>query len=89
MNANIGVLLDSEKIVTGILAVSIIAGIALLYFSISGQPEKGLVNSQSNYLQFSAKEDPNDICAVPPGEDPGEWKEHLSHHPDKYAQCLK
>ena len=73
----------------GILAAAIIAGVALLYFSLSGTSGKTLENSAQNFEQFSAKEDPNDICAVPPGEDPVKWKEHLDHHPDQYAQCLK
>lgn len=81
--------MGSEKIVTGILAVAIIAGVALLYFSLSGTPGKNLENNAQNFQQLSAKENPNDICAVPPGEDPVKWEEHLGHHPDKYAQCLK
>ncbi|MBI4210279.1 MAG: hypothetical protein HY544_02110 [Candidatus Diapherotrites archaeon] len=81
--------MDNEKIVTGILAVAIIAGVALLYFSLSETPVKKLENNSQNFGQFSAKEDPNDICAVPPGEDPVKWEEHLGHHPDRYAQCLK
>ena len=32
--------------------------------------------------------DNTDICAVPLGQDPVAWKEHLSHHPDTAAKCL-
>ncbi len=30
-----------------------------------------------------------DKCAVPPGYTEAEWQQHMSHHPDMYAECLK
>ena len=81
--------MGNEKIAIGVLAGAIIAVAALLYFSLSGLPEKNPENNQQNYLQLSSKGNPDDVCAVPPGEDPKEWNEHLGHHPDQYAQCLK
>ena len=29
-----------------------------------------------------------DICSAPPGYSEAEWKEHMSHHPDRYGECL-
>jgi len=29
-----------------------------------------------------------DKCAPPPGKTEQEWKEHMSHHPNVYAECL-
>jgi len=29
-----------------------------------------------------------DKCAVQEGYDEKEWKEHMSHHPDQYKECL-
>ncbi len=81
--------MGSEKIVTGVLVAAIITGAALLYLSLSSLQEVTLKNSQPNYQQFSSNENTEDICAVPPGTDPVSWKEHMGHHPDKYAQCLK
>lgn len=30
-----------------------------------------------------------DICATPPGYTDETWREHMSHHPDRYKECLK
>ncbi len=27
-------------------------------------------------------------CEAPAGYNPAVWKEHMSHHPDKYQDCL-
>lgn len=77
-----------EKILIALFAGAIVIGAMVLYFSATSQPNK-LENTPSNFAQLASKENPNDICAVPAGTDPEEWKQHLSHHPDKYAQCLK
>ncbi len=31
----------------------------------------------------------NDKCATPPGYTDESWKEHMSHHPDRYKECLE
>lgn len=42
------------------------------------------------YVKFkkfiSAEQD--DICKTPPGYTDQQWREHMGHHPDRYAQCL-
>jgi len=43
----------------------------------------------SAYQKALAAQDPNDICATPPGYTDEEWRTHMGHHPDTYAQCLK
>ena len=30
-----------------------------------------------------------DKCATPPGYTDASWREHMGHHPDQYAECLK
>lgn len=30
-----------------------------------------------------------DRCATPAGYTDAEWREHMSHHPDRYAECMK
>ena len=77
-----------EKILTAVFAGAIVIGAMALYFSATSQPNR-LENTQSNFEQFIINENPDDICAVPAGTDLEQWKEHLGHHPDKYAQCLK
>ena len=29
-----------------------------------------------------------DICTTPPGYTDEQWREHMGHHPDRYADCL-
>lgn len=42
----------------------------------------------SNYTSAVSSE-LNNICATPSGYTDKEWIEHMSHHPDRYAECLK
>ncbi len=30
-----------------------------------------------------------DKCKAPEGYTESEWKEHMGHHPDQFAECLK
>ncbi|MBS3056126.1 MAG: hypothetical protein J4473_01690 [Candidatus Aenigmarchaeota archaeon] len=41
----------------------------------------------ANYQRAIASEG-SDVCATPPGYTDEEWRQHLGHHPDRYAQCL-
>ncbi len=43
--------------------------------------------SKQNYQKAMESELP-DKCAAPPGYTDGQWKEHMSHHPDMYEGCL-
>jgi len=43
----------------------------------------------SAYQKALASQDSSDICATPAGYTDEEWREHMGHHPDQYAQCLK
>ncbi|MCR4368610.1 MAG: hypothetical protein NUV67_01760 [archaeon] len=73
------------------IALVVIVGIAMLGSAVLNlnmqAPSSALENTPANYQQFAAAELP-DKCAVPPGQDPVKWKEHLGHHPDQYAECL-
>ncbi|MEM5802058.1 MAG: hypothetical protein QXQ18_01595 [Candidatus Aenigmatarchaeota archaeon] len=33
-------------------------------------------------------QNPTNICATPPGYTDESWKEHMSHHPNIYKDCL-
>ena len=79
----------NDKLIIALLVIALIGGGILAVFSISNVLNSGLENNASNYAELVSKQNPNDICAVPPGTDPQEWREHLSHHPEQYAQCLK
>lgn len=41
-----------------------------------------------NYSQAKQAEDPNNPCTPPAGYTEESWREHMSHHPDQYKQCL-
>ncbi|MEK6863015.1 MAG: hypothetical protein AABW57_02540 [Nanoarchaeota archaeon] len=72
----------SENIILyGVLILVIIA----LIFSISTFFSKGY--SQSDYNKFVSAE-LSDKCKTPQGYTDQEWKEHMSHHPDRYKECL-
>lgn len=30
-----------------------------------------------------------DKCKTPPGYTDAQWREHMGHHPDRYAECLE
>lgn len=42
----------------------------------------------SDYQKALSSEQ-EDICATPPGYTDESWRQHMSHHPDRYEQCLK
>lgn len=66
-----------------------LAGIVMLVMAAGnlGSGKGGLENNSQNFAKYSAAELP-DKCKVPPGYDEKSWKEHLGHHPDRYAECL-
>lgn len=64
-------------------------GLLLIGFSLVKTNANTLENTPQNLSQFQALQDPNDKCAVPPGQDPVKWREHLGHHPDLYGDCFK
>jgi len=74
--------MDTEKVILyailGVLVIALIFGIANFYNSRYG----------SSYQKAISSENPNDICATPPGYTDEQWREHMGHHPDRYAQCL-
>ena len=73
---------DYEKIILYGLLVVIVIG---LVFSISTFFSKGY--SQKEYDKFVSAEG-NNKCETPEGYTDQEWKDHMSHHPDRYKECL-
>lgn len=41
-----------------------------------------------SYKKALAAEQPNK-CDTPPGYTDESWREHMSHHPSQYTECLK
>ncbi len=42
-----------------------------------------------NYQRALASENPLDKCKTPEGYTDETWREHMSHHPDVYRECLE
>lgn len=65
----------------GILLFSILLLIWSVYTTL--QPKYG-----ANYQRALQSELP-DRCVTPHGYTNEEWGEHMSHHPDRYKECLE
>ncbi len=57
---------------------------AFAYFTFAGNG-----HTEAKYQTAVAAENPMDICKTPNGYSDADWKQHMSHHPDRYRQCLK
>jgi hypothetical protein len=77
--------MDSEKaLLFGAMAAIILVLIWSLYvYSVS--PDV----FGSEYQVALNAENPIDKCATPSGYTDESWGEHMSHHPDRYAECLE
>ena len=42
-----------------------------------------------NYNKFVQSENSGDICKTPSGYTDEQWYEHMTHHIDRYKECLK
>ncbi len=75
-----------KKLFYAAIAFAVVAIVALNVYAFSrpGMVEK----SAENFNAFKAAENPADKCATPEGYTDKEWKEHMGHHPDQYAECL-
>lgn len=51
-------------------------------------PPSTLGGQPLNYAQAKPAEDPTNPCVPPAGYTEESWREHMSHHPDQYKQCL-
>ena len=70
------------NILVYLLLLIAIIGLVWTVYSFFKQP---YTTKQYNQALASEQED---ICATPPGYTDEEWREHMSHHPDRYAKCL-
>lgn len=63
-------------VIVSLVVVSLFLGIQW-YQKYYGESYKKAVSSEVN-----------DKCATPPEYTDEAWKEHMSHHPDRYRECL-
>jgi len=52
----------------------------------SGTMASDFSHSDERFEQFVSSE-LEDNCTVPKGYDEAAWKQHMSHHPDRYQGC--
>lgn len=73
----------TKKIFFYILLAIAVIGLIWTAYNFFKQP---YTNSQ--YQKALDSENIGDICATPSGYTDEEWREHMSHHSDRYAKCL-
>ena len=81
MSSNKG--LTKGNIFLYLMLAVIIVGLVWTAYGFFKQPY-----TDTQYQNALDSENILDICATPAGYTDQEWKEHMSHHPDRYAQCL-
>ena len=71
--------IDKDKLILGFFVVLVIGALVWTVYS---------VFYGSDYKKAIALENKNDICKAPEGYTQEEWEQHMSHHPDRYKECL-
>jgi rhodanese-related sulfurtransferase len=82
--------MKTENILTIILAIIVLAGFVWSAYSFYGVKESNIVSIQDtteNYNKAVGSE-LEDKCKTPEGYTDEGWKEHMSHHPDRYVGCF-
>jgi len=68
-----------KKIILYIVVLLIIFSLAILIF---------FPNIGYTVKDFGSSENREDKCSAPEGTSEESWKEHMSHHPNIYKECL-
>ena len=71
--------MEQNKIV---IIIAVIVAVAAVAFAIYE------TFYSSNSYNRAISSELSDKCATPPGYTDQAWSEHMSHHPDRYAECL-
>lgn len=61
---------------------------AILAWSILSLAGSTYANTPENFQKALSSEQP-DKCKTPSGYTDEQWRTHMGHHPDLYAECLK
>lgn len=80
--------LDYKFALYAIVFVLLIFGLLNSLFLKAPGVDSFIEHSEENFQTAIQAQVVNDPCAVPPGYSEEDWKEHMSHHPDMYAECL-
>lgn len=81
--------MKSEKIFIIVLVVLAVGGFAwsLLSFFSTKESVSVVENTSENFDKAVQAELP-DICQTPQGYTDEQWREHMSHHPERYQECF-
>ncbi len=77
-----------KELAYALIAIAIVSIILLNVYAFS-RKDNSVVKTADNFNKFKAAENPDDKCATPSGYTDEQWKEHMGHHPDMYAECLE
>ncbi len=70
------------------LVVLLLFAVGTLAWTLSGiLAPKPLYTAAQAQRTFAAQ-NPLDKCATPAGYTDAAWRQHMGHHPDRYAECL-
>ncbi len=72
----------------GVVVVALLVLNAYAFLRPGGNGGKSVENTAENFNAFKDAENPQDKCATPPGYTDEQWREHMGHHPEQYAECL-
>ena len=75
-----------ENALLVLLVLLVILSVAYMIYSLYGTNSEG-TNNQA-YQKAIQAENRDDICTTPAGYSDEAWRTHMSHHPDRYRQCL-
>jgi len=73
--------MGEKMMLYAILAIGIVVFAFTAYYTLTPQ------YSQVDYTRALQAELP-DKCATPAGYTDEAWRQHMGHHPDRYAECL-
>ncbi len=72
----------SNLVVIAAISIAVVV-LAFSVYTLVAAPDY----SGSDYRKALESELP-DKCATPAGYTDAQWREHMGHHPDRYAECL-
>lgn len=82
--------MKTENILITVLIVVAFAGLvwsAYSFYGVKGNKILEIENTQENFDKAIGSELP-DKCKTPQGYTDEAWREHMSHHPDRYVGCF-
>lgn len=81
-----------EKILFAFLSLVLILGTIWVIQGWQSWRQSSTLSSNNyqplNYNQAKQAEDPANPCEPPAGYTEESWREHMSHHPEQYKECL-